>query len=144
MSFNGTRLFGPGLKNDQNALRPVNLSILSLVTVLAQIMLGKAIEALNIPPDLDMNSVISNYKTTKELTRPIIEGGGMSYGIKVQWCLDSALSIAGLEDEDFCQNFYTTVVGRIEKNVSLVRQSSGRRPFGDASERYIKGSTILI
>lgn len=108
---------------EQATVRPMDLTILSLGLVLIQIIIGQHVEGLAIDPDnKGMDSIISKQEAASQMTRPILENGGMNYADAVQWCLGSVLSVACLDDEAVGQEFYEAVIARLEADMR--RQAS--------------------
>lgn len=108
---------------DQAALRPMDLTILSLGLVLLQVIVGRHIEGLAIDPDnKGMDSIISKQEAASQMTGSILENGGMNYANAVQWCLSSVLSVACLDDEKVGQEFHEAVISRLEADMR--RQAS--------------------
>ncbi|KAI7778558.1 hypothetical protein LA080_001979 [Diaporthe eres] len=103
---------------EQATVRPMDLTILSLGLVLIQIIIGQHVEGLAIDPDnKGMDSIISKQEAASQMTRPILENGGMNYADAVQWCLGSVLSVACLDDEAVGQEFYEAVIARLEADM---------------------------
>jgi hypothetical protein len=96
-----------------------NLIVLSLGALLIQVMIGRAEPALDMAavPDIDLKAIMEKREAGFQLRNKVLEEVGENYMMAVEWCLDNVLGIMGLEDEDFCQNFYEGVVLRLEKDV---------------------------
>lgn len=108
---------------EQAAVRPMDLTILSLGLVLIQIIMGRHVEGLAIDPDnKGIDSIMSKQEAASQMARPILENGGMNYADAVQWCLSSVLSVACLDDETVGQEFYEAVIARLEADMR--RQAS--------------------
>lgn len=108
---------------EQATVRPMDLTILSLGLVLIQIIIGRHVEGLAIDPNnKGMDTIISKQEEASQMTRPILENGGMNYADAVQWCLGSVLSVACLDDETVGQEFYEAVIARLEADMR--RQAS--------------------
>ncbi|KAK0732923.1 hypothetical protein B0T26DRAFT_669387 [Lasiosphaeria miniovina] len=109
-------------------LRPVDLTVLSLGTLLIQIITGRRIADLDFDlggssgSGTDLNSVLSKKEAASQLAGPVLQCGGMNYESAAQWCLGSILGVAGLEDDHFCQDFYEGVVARLEGDSRIQQQ----------------------
>ncbi|KAH7242649.1 hypothetical protein BKA59DRAFT_441911 [Fusarium tricinctum] len=96
-----------------------NLIVLSLGALLIQVMIGRAEPALDMAavPDTDLKAMMEKREAGFQWRNKVLEEVGDNYMMAVEWCLDNALGFMGLEDEEFCQNFYEGVVLRLEKDV---------------------------
>ncbi|CAJ2505510.1 Uu.00g129040.m01.CDS01 [Anthostomella pinea] len=103
-----------------SSLRPMNLTVLSLGALLIQIIIGEAIDELNVADDMDMNSIVSKREAGSRLEDRIMESDGSNYATAVKWCLESVYGVANLQNDSFCQNFYEAVVSRLEEDVNLL------------------------
>lgn len=103
----------------QAAGRPMDLTILSLGLLLIQIMVGRQISDLSITPDMRMGSTLSKKELASKYIASVMENGGMNYVGAVQWCLGSILSVACLDDEKFAQDFYNSVIVKLEGDLGL-------------------------
>ncbi|KAH8787888.1 hypothetical protein F5883DRAFT_400437 [Diaporthe sp. PMI_573] len=102
------------------ATRPMDLTLLSLGTLLIQIIVGRPIDAIDmVGDDMSIDSVLGRQAAASQLTGQVMQSGGMSYDAAVRWCLDSILGVASLEDDGFCQSFHEAVVSRLETDVKL-------------------------
>ncbi|KAI1130827.1 hypothetical protein F5Y10DRAFT_234878 [Nemania abortiva] len=101
-------------------VRPINLAVLSLGAILAQIIIGRVDGQLSIADTIDPSSIISMRKRGSQLEEEILVSGGMNYAEAVKWCLDSTYRVAGLQDERFCQEFYEAVIGRLEDDLKTI------------------------
>lgn len=103
----------------QAAGRPMDLTILSLGLLLIQIMVGRQISDLSLTPDMRMGLTLSKKELASKYIASVMENGGMNYAGAVQWCLESILSVACLDDEKFAQNFYNAVIVKLEGDLVL-------------------------
>lgn len=99
--------------------RPLDLTILSLGLLLIQIMVGRRISDLSLTADMRMRSTLSKKELASKYIASVMENGGMNYAAAVQWCLESILSVACLDDEKFAQDFYTAVILKLEADLGL-------------------------
>lgn len=102
-----------------NTPRPVNLAVLSLGALLAQVIIGRVVDALDMTGSMDMISILSKHEAGNMLSGEVLQNGGIHYESVVRWCLGSVLEVAGLENDNFCQNFYGAVVAKLEDDVKL-------------------------
>jgi hypothetical protein len=100
--------------------RPVNLTVLSLGALLIQLIIGKVVESLDMSDNMDMTSILERCETASRLNGEVLTKGGMNYAAAVKWCLDAGLEGAGFEDDSFCQNFYETVVAKLEGDIKYL------------------------
>ncbi|KAM7204679.1 hypothetical protein V8F20_003463 [Naviculisporaceae sp. PSN 640] len=107
--------------------RPVNLTVLSLGALLIQVMLGKAVEALDMAREvesLDMDIVLSKYEAGSQLSGEVLTCGGINFADVVKWCLGAVLEVAGFDNDEFCQKFYGAVVTKLEEDATLLVETS--------------------
>ncbi|KAL2672478.1 hypothetical protein Neosp_013189 [[Neocosmospora] mangrovei] len=101
--------------------KAMNLMVLSLGTILIQVMIGQAVPALDMvaDSDMDLNAMLEKHEAGGKFNDEVLQNGGWNYMAAVKWCLEteSVLGIMGLENEDFCQRFYEAVVARLEKDI---------------------------
>lgn len=110
----------PGAAQVQKAQagnRPVDFTILSLGLLLIQIIMGRRISDLNLTPDMCFHATLSEKEKASKYIASVLESGGMNYTGAVQWCLESILSVACLDDEKFLQDFYNSVIMRLESDL---------------------------
>ncbi|CAM1503061.1 Fc.00g078370.m01.CDS01 [Cosmosporella sp. VM-42] len=109
------------LKSSQGSMvsRPINLTVLSLGALLIQLIIGKVIDDLDMTGVTDMNSVLAKNEIGSQLRGSILESGSGNYSAAVKWCFDSVLSIAGLDNVDFCQTLYAEVIARLEEDIKI-------------------------
>ncbi|KAK0625883.1 hypothetical protein B0T14DRAFT_599378 [Immersiella caudata] len=100
--------------------RPVNLAVLSLGALLAQVITGRVIDNLDMTDSMDMNSILSKYDAGAQLSSEVLEKGGIQYDSVVKWCLRSVLEVGGLENDKFCQDFYGAVVAKLKEDAKLI------------------------
>ncbi|KAL7907214.1 hypothetical protein GGI35DRAFT_481760 [Trichoderma velutinum] len=106
-----------------NTSRPVNLAIFSVGVLLMQVMVGKTESALEMAGVMDVNTVLSKRDTGKRLLGQLLESGGANYKSAVEWCFDSVLQVAGLQNEKCCQQFFQEVVLRLEEDVQFLSEN---------------------
>ncbi len=68
-------------------------------------ILGRAIDGLDMTESTDVNSILAMYKAGSLFGDQILERGGINYASAVKWCFESVLETAGLGNDRFCQNF---------------------------------------
>jgi hypothetical protein len=107
-----------------NTSRPVNLAVFSLGVLLIQVMIGKAESGLEMAGVMDVGTVLSKRDAGKRLFDQLLESGGANYKSAVEWCFDSVLQVAGLQNEKCCQQFFQEVVSRLEEDVQLLSENS--------------------
>ncbi|KAL6408888.1 hypothetical protein AUP68_07836 [Ilyonectria robusta] len=103
--------------------RPINLMVLSLGVLLIQVIIGKAIETLDMAECMDLDAILAMNQAGKSFNGQILESGGMNYTTVVDWCLNTVFSTGGLENENVSQNFYVEVVARLEEDVKILTAS---------------------
>ncbi|KAH6962119.1 hypothetical protein BKA56DRAFT_679652 [Ilyonectria sp. MPI-CAGE-AT-0026] len=103
--------------------RPINLMVLSLGVLLIQVIIGKAIETLDMTECMDLDAILAMNQAGKSFNGQILESGGMNYTTVVDWCLNTVFSTGGLENENVSQNFYVEVVARLEEDVKILTAS---------------------
>ncbi|KAL7951913.1 hypothetical protein V8C42DRAFT_305599 [Trichoderma barbatum] len=105
-----------------NTSRPINVAVFSLGALLIQVMIGKTEGALDMAGEMDVGTILSKRDTGKRLFDRVLESGGDNYKTAVEWCFDSVLRVAGLRNEDCCQQFFQEVVSRLEEDVQLLSE----------------------
>lgn len=99
-----------------NMDRPLNLTILSLAALLIQVIIGEAVDALDLTGCKDKDSIVSKYRAGGQFDDQIMVNGGPNYANAVTWCLGKFYETYGLGDNKFCQDFYVSVVARLEED----------------------------
>ncbi|KAJ4861566.1 hypothetical protein T069G_02520 [Trichoderma breve] len=105
-----------------NTSRPVNLAVFSLGALLVQVMIGRVESALEMAGVMDVRTVLSKRDAGKRLFDQLLESGGANYKSAVEWCFDSVLHVAGLQNDKCCQQFFQEVVSRLEEDVQLLSE----------------------
>jgi hypothetical protein len=102
--------------------RPSNLMVLSLGVLLIQIIIGRAIDELDMtaPADMDMNESLAKYESGKLYNDKVMENGGPSYLAVVKWCLQNGFGMANLQHEMFRQKFYDEVIAVLKDDVGYL------------------------
>jgi hypothetical protein len=100
--------------------RPIDLTIFSLGTLLIQVMIGESISSLDIEREMEISTILSKRDTARQYYDRLIESGGLNYKEAVEWCFDSVLRVAGLHNDDYCQQFYQEVVSRIKNDTQYL------------------------
>ncbi|KAL7929601.1 hypothetical protein V8C35DRAFT_315252 [Trichoderma chlorosporum] len=100
--------------------RPINLAVFSLGALLIQVMIGKTESALEMAGVMDIRTVLSKRDAGKRLFDQLLESAGANYKMAVEWCFDSVLHVAGLQNDKCCQDFFQEVVSRLEEDVRLL------------------------
>ncbi|KAK0755414.1 hypothetical protein N5P37_012242 [Trichoderma harzianum] len=106
-----------------NTSRPVNLAVFSLGALLVQVMIGRVESALEMAGMMDVRTVLSKRDAGKRLFDQLLESGGANYKSAVEWCFDSVLHVAGLQNDKCCQQFFQEVVSRLEEDVQLLSEN---------------------
>ncbi|KAI1152397.1 hypothetical protein F4825DRAFT_418906 [Nemania diffusa] len=101
-------------------VRPTNVEVFSLGTLLIQIIVGRVEDELSMAGTMDPGSIASRRKRGSKLEGEILENGGMNYAAAVKWCLDSAYRVASLQNEKLCQEFYEAVITRLEDDLETI------------------------
>lgn len=100
--------------------RPMDPIILSLGLLLIQVIVGRHIDNLDLDPDVrGIGSILDKQSAASQMTLSVLENGGMNYAGAVQWCLDSVLCGAGLDDEKVGQDFHKLVIAKLEADMRL-------------------------
>ncbi|KAI0478147.1 hypothetical protein F4859DRAFT_478728 [Xylaria cf. heliscus] len=112
-------------KPTTDAARPnIELAVLSLATLLIQIMLEHVDDRLRMPVTMDFGSLFSKYQRGSQLEEDIRVSGGINYATAVKWCLNNIYSAAGLQNDTFCQDFYHAVVAERSDKARIPPPSS--------------------
>ncbi|QYS95619.1 hypothetical protein H0G86_002900 [Trichoderma simmonsii] len=106
-----------------NTSRPVNLAVFSLGALLVQVMIGRVESSLEMAGVMDVRTVLSKRDAGKRLFDQLLESGGANYKAAVEWCFDSVLHVAGLQNDKCCQQFFQEVVSRLEEDVQLLSEN---------------------
>ncbi|KAK7425983.1 hypothetical protein QQZ08_007565 [Neonectria magnoliae] len=103
----------------RQSVRAMNLTVLSLGAMLIQVIIGQAVPALDMVDEssMDLNTILEKNEVGRKFRDEVLQSGGINYMTAVKWCLESVLGITGLNNEDFCQNFYEEVVVRLETDI---------------------------
>ncbi|KAI1330790.1 hypothetical protein F5Y16DRAFT_361185 [Xylariaceae sp. FL0255] len=104
----------------QTRVRHVNFTILSLGTLLTQIIVGKVVDELTLNENMDMKSIMSIVTAGGDLEAEILEYGSDTYMDIVRWCLNSTFKLETFENMKFCQEFYEAVIVRLEDAVKIL------------------------
>lgn len=100
--------------------RPLDPTILSLGLLLIQIIVGHRIQNLALDPDAgSIDAILEKQSAASQMTGSVLESGGMNYAAVVQWCLESVLRGAHLDDEKVGQEFHEAVITRLEADMRL-------------------------
>ncbi|KAI0550638.1 hypothetical protein F4679DRAFT_583308 [Xylaria curta] len=100
--------------------RPVSPAVLSLGSLLIQIMIGRVENELEMTDTMDICSIFSKRERARKLGHEVLLNGGMNYATAVNWCLDSIDGVAGLQNDTFCRHFYEAVVARFEDDLRMI------------------------
>lgn len=100
-----------------NLPRPMNPTILSLGALLIQVIIGRAIDTLDMTGTLDHNSLVSKCHAGRQFKGQVRDNGSLNYVSAVNWCLENFSELAGFHKEDFRQEFYAETVARLEKDI---------------------------
>ncbi|KAH0529126.1 hypothetical protein TsFJ059_003909 [Trichoderma semiorbis] len=106
-----------------NTSRPINLAVFSLGALLVQVMIGRVESSLEMAGVMDVRTVLSKRDAGKRLFDQLLESGGANYKSAVEWCFDSVLHVAGLQNDKCCQQFFQEVVSRLEEDVQLLSEN---------------------
>ncbi|KAK7413083.1 hypothetical protein QQX98_008031 [Neonectria punicea] len=103
----------------RQSVRTMNLTVLSLGAMLIQVIIGQAVPVLDMVEEssMDLNTMLEKHEVGGKFRDEVLQSGGINYMTAVKWCLESVLGIMGLDNEDFCQNFYEEVVVRLETDI---------------------------
>lgn len=99
--------------------RQINWTLLSLGFLLIQVILGSTVDDLEITSEVDLECLLDKQAKASELSkgRHVLTNGGPNYAAAAQWCLNSFLNGASLDDEAFCQEFHGEVIDRLETDL---------------------------
>lgn len=100
--------------------KPRISTILSLGLVLVQTMLGHDMEELRVAEQSCMSCLLDQRAAASQSAGAVLAKGGDMYADAVNWCLENFLSRAHQDDETFSQQYYDTVVAKLERIVDIV------------------------
>lgn len=95
-------------------------TILSLALILVQIMLGCGIEDHKVAERSCIGCLMQQQAAASQMAGNVLAKGGDMYADAVNWCLGSFMSRARQDDETFNQQYYDTVVGKLECIMDIV------------------------
>ncbi|KAI0436687.1 hypothetical protein F4803DRAFT_541328 [Xylaria telfairii] len=107
-------------KQMAGAGRPINLAVMSLGSLLTQIMIDRVDDRLQMADTMDIGSIVSKREIVSQLEEDLLLKGGVNYVAAVTWCLARVYDISGLKNDMFCQNFLEAVVARLENDLEIV------------------------
>lgn len=99
---------------------PRTFTILSLALILVQIMLGRGMEEHKIAERSCIGCLLHQRAVMSQKAGTVLARGGDMYADAVNWCLGSFMSKARQDDETFSQQYYDTVVAKLEGMVDIV------------------------
>lgn len=100
--------------------RNMNLTVISLGTVLVQMMEGHCIDELWVAPGMDPRMITSICGRAMRLLYSIYTKAGARFAAVVEWCLRSVNEEEGLDHETFQNSFYEHVVAPLDENLKLL------------------------
>lgn len=98
--------------------------ILSLALVLVQVILGRSVKELRVMEQSCMSCLLEQRAAACRKAGTVLSKGGDIYADAVNRCLGNFLSTAHLDDETFSQQYYGTVVAKLEAVVDIVGSCS--------------------
>ncbi|GAW16546.1 hypothetical protein ANO14919_059760 [Xylariales sp. No.14919] len=101
-------------------VRPINPELLSLGVLLTQIIIGRVDNELEMTRPMDIKAIISVRRRGSQLEEETLVNGGMNYAAAVKWCLDNIHSVAGLQNDKFCHDFYGAVIARLQDDINTI------------------------
>ncbi|KAI0411390.1 hypothetical protein F5X98DRAFT_357338 [Xylaria grammica] len=101
-------------------MRPINPELLSLGVLLTQIIIGRVDNELEMTRLMDIKAIISVRRRGSQLEEETLVNGGMNYAAAVKWCLDNIHSVAGLQNDKFCHDFYGAVIARLQDDINTI------------------------
>lgn len=102
------------------SIPPRAFTILSLALVLVQIMLGSGMEEHKVAEKSCIGCLLHQQAVMSQRAGTVLVKGGDMYADAVNWCLGSFMSKARQDDETFSQQYYDTVVAKLEGIVDIV------------------------
>lgn len=108
-----------GHQPSQWLVKPRIFTILSLVLVLVQTMLGRGMEELEVAEQSCMSCLLDQQAVATQKAGTVLAKGGDMYADAVNWCLKNFLSRATEDEEAFSQQYYDTVVAKLEGIIEL-------------------------
>lgn len=107
--------------------RPWEMAAGSLGLVLIQLILGTAIQKLDISKQSARMMTFEQFKAICKLGERyesrLLSAAGKGCTSAVMWCLDSVVSIEDLHDENFCQEFCDKVICKLQDALEKSRRS---------------------
>lgn len=103
-----------------HSAKPRIFTVLSLGLVLVQTMLGRGMEELRVAEQSCMSCLLDQRAAASQRAGAVLAKGGDMYADAVNWCLDNFLSRAHQDDEIFSQQYYDTVVAKLESIMDIV------------------------
>ncbi|KAL6696786.1 hypothetical protein J3F84DRAFT_407510 [Trichoderma pleuroticola] len=100
--------------------RPINRAVFSVGALLIQLMIGRTESALEMAGPMDARTIISKRNAGKRLFDQLLENGGINLKPAIEWCFDSVCQAAGLQNDEYCQQFFQEVVSRLEDDIKLL------------------------
>lgn len=97
------------------SIPPRTFTILSLALVLVQIMLGSGMEEHKVAQQSCIGCLLHQQAVISQRAGTVLAKGGPMYADAVNWCLGSFMSKARQDDETFSQQYYDTVVAKLEE-----------------------------
>lgn len=99
---------------------PRTFTILSLALMLVQIMLGRDMEEQKVAERSCIGCLLHQQAAVSQKAGSVLAKGGHMYADAVNWCLRSFMSKARQDDETFGQQYYDTVVAKLEGIMDIV------------------------
>lgn len=99
---------------------PRTFAILSLALVLVQIMLGCDMVELRVAERSCIECLLHQQAAASQRAGAILAKGLYPYADAVKWCLESFMSRARYDEETFSQQYYDTVVAKLEGIMDIV------------------------
>lgn len=107
-----------------SSAKPRISTILSLALVLVQIMLGGGMEEVKVAEQSCMSCLLDQRAAASQRAAAVSVKGGDMYADAVNWCLENFLSRAHQDDETFSQQYYDTVVAKLEGILDIIEPVS--------------------
>lgn len=113
----------PSSTTDHQAFAgPVNLAVLALGSMLAQIAIGERDDKLTVPSAPDPPTIAAIYHRLEERSSDVLKSGGSDYKLAVDWCHDNVYQIATLANHEKAHDFHMHVVKGLQANLDLLRR----------------------
>lgn len=106
--------------SDPVQLPPRAFAILSLALMLVQIMLGRGMEEPKRAERSCTDCLLEQSAVMSKRAGTVLAKGGYMYADAVNWCLENFIWTARKDDETFSQQYYDTVVAKLEGIVDIV------------------------